>query len=163
MNILIIGGTGLISTAITRQLLQRGDTVTHFNRGHTPVRLPAELPRPALVVGDRRNRAEFEERWALGPRFDVVLDMAAFTPDDAQSAVRAFTGRTATQTGSIPTAMLRTSFLLVALSTSSVPEGVFATKTWSPWTAIGANCGLRKPGWVRRGASVSFWPSTIDP
>jgi len=33
MKILIIGGTGLISTAITRFLLERGDDVTHFNRG----------------------------------------------------------------------------------------------------------------------------------
>jgi uncharacterized protein YbjT (DUF2867 family) len=33
MNIMIIGGTGLISTVITRLLLERGDDVTHFNRG----------------------------------------------------------------------------------------------------------------------------------
>ncbi len=31
MNILIIGGTGLISTRITQQLLARGDDVTHYN------------------------------------------------------------------------------------------------------------------------------------
>ncbi len=28
---LIIGGTGLISTAITAQLLERGDDVTHYS------------------------------------------------------------------------------------------------------------------------------------
>jgi len=33
MKILIIGGAGLISTAITRQLLDRGDEVTLFIRG----------------------------------------------------------------------------------------------------------------------------------
>jgi uncharacterized protein YbjT (DUF2867 family) len=33
MKILILGGTGLISTRITRQLLVRGDEVWHFNRG----------------------------------------------------------------------------------------------------------------------------------
>ena len=33
MRILIIGGTGLISTSITRELLERGDDVTHYNRG----------------------------------------------------------------------------------------------------------------------------------
>ena len=35
MRILIIGGTGLISTAIVDQLLERGDDVTIFNRGVT--------------------------------------------------------------------------------------------------------------------------------
>ena len=38
MKVLLIGGTGLISTAITRQLLQRGDEVTHFNRGRSEAR-----------------------------------------------------------------------------------------------------------------------------
>lgn len=35
MNILIIGGTGLISTGITRLLVEHGDTVTLYNRGQT--------------------------------------------------------------------------------------------------------------------------------
>ena len=38
MKVLLIGGRGLISTAITRQLLQRGDEVTHFNRGRSEAR-----------------------------------------------------------------------------------------------------------------------------
>ena len=33
MRILTIGGTGLISTAITRFLVERGDDVTLYNRG----------------------------------------------------------------------------------------------------------------------------------
>jgi hypothetical protein len=33
MNILIIGGTGLISSAIAQFLLARGDAVTCYNRG----------------------------------------------------------------------------------------------------------------------------------
>jgi len=40
MRILIIGGTGLISTAMTRQLLEKGADVTLFNRGKTPPRFP---------------------------------------------------------------------------------------------------------------------------
>jgi uncharacterized protein YbjT (DUF2867 family) len=34
MKILLIGGTGLISTAITHYLVERGDDVTLYNRGH---------------------------------------------------------------------------------------------------------------------------------
>ena len=33
MRVLIIGGTGLISTAITRTLIARGDAVVLYNRG----------------------------------------------------------------------------------------------------------------------------------
>ena len=40
MKVLIIGGTGLISTAITKQLLERGDDVTLFNRGKSEARIP---------------------------------------------------------------------------------------------------------------------------
>jgi len=32
MKVLIVGGTGLISTAITRSLVERGDDVTIYNR-----------------------------------------------------------------------------------------------------------------------------------
>ena len=35
MRVLIIGGTGLINTAITRCLIARGDAVTVYNRGQT--------------------------------------------------------------------------------------------------------------------------------
>ena len=35
MKVLIIGGTGLISTAITQCLIERGHDVTLYNRGQT--------------------------------------------------------------------------------------------------------------------------------
>ena len=40
MRVLIIGGTGLISTAITRTLIARGDDVTLYNRGRTDADIP---------------------------------------------------------------------------------------------------------------------------
>lgn len=40
MRILIIGSTGLISTAITRFLVERGDNVTLYNRGQTEADIP---------------------------------------------------------------------------------------------------------------------------
>ena len=39
-NILIIGGTGLISTPVTRELIAAGHKVTHYNRGQRDVRKP---------------------------------------------------------------------------------------------------------------------------
>lgn len=91
MNVLVIGGTGLISTAITRELLARGETVTHYNRG----RRAATPDGVRQIVGDRQDFAAFERRMAEAGPFDCVVDMACFAPEEAESAVRAFQGRAA--------------------------------------------------------------------
>lgn len=90
MKVLIIGGTGLISTSITRELLQRGDDVTVYNRGKTEARLPDGVK---TIFGDRNDFAAFENQMADAGRFDCVIDMMCFTPEQAESAVRAFQGR----------------------------------------------------------------------
>jgi nucleoside-diphosphate-sugar epimerase len=91
MNILIIGGTGLISTAITRFLLERGDDVTHFNRGRLDLYpIPAEVRQ---IHGDRTDHVAFERQVAAAGQFDCVIDMIGYQPEDAASAARAFRGR----------------------------------------------------------------------
>lgn len=89
MHILFIGGTGLISTAIARQLLGSGHQVTLFNRGKSENRLP---PGAEVIVGDRKDYAAFELTFA-DKSYDVVVDMVAFHPDDTASAIRTFAGR----------------------------------------------------------------------
>ena len=91
MRILIIGGTGLISTAISRELLARGYDLTLYNRGKTPSRIPAGA---RYLSGDRNDFAAFEWQMAEAGTFDCVIDMVCFTPDQAESDVRAFRGRT---------------------------------------------------------------------
>jgi len=91
MNILIIGGTGLISTSITRFLLERGDDVTVYNRGQSEL-----YPRwggENVILGDRTHYSQFEAQMAAAGRFDCVIDMVGYLPEDAASAVRAFRGR----------------------------------------------------------------------
>ncbi len=92
MKILIIGGTGLISTAISRQLLERGDEVTLFNRGKSEVRFEEGA---SFLHGDRKDYAAFEAQMQSAGPFDCVIDMIGFVPDDAESAIRAFRGRIA--------------------------------------------------------------------
>jgi len=90
MKTLIIGGSGLISTAITRQLVDRGDDLILYNRGRTPLRVDGDV---AVVQGDRTDFARFEEQLAaLGP-LDCVIDMVCFDPAEAASAIRACRGR----------------------------------------------------------------------
>jgi NAD dependent epimerase/dehydratase family enzyme len=89
MKALIIGGTGNISTGITRYLLEQGNNeIWLFNRGNTSVEGTFAL------TGDRMNYADFEQKTAGLGDLDVVIDMICFEPDDARSDVRAFRGRT---------------------------------------------------------------------
>ncbi|CAA9209160.1 MAG: hypothetical protein AVDCRST_MAG77-1914 [uncultured Chloroflexi bacterium] len=92
MKVLIIGGTGLISTSMTRQLLERGDEVTLYNRGQSEVRVPAGA---RTIHGDRKDFAAFEAQIAKAGRFDCVIDMICFLPEEAESLARAVRGRTA--------------------------------------------------------------------
>jgi len=90
MRIIILGGTGLISTSITRQLIERGDDVTVFNRGQRESRIPDSVHQ---IVGDRKDYPAFEKRME-SEEWDGVIDMIGFVPADVESGIRAFRGRT---------------------------------------------------------------------
>jgi len=91
MDVLFIGGSGLISTSIARQLIEAGGhTITLYNRGKSEVRLPQGSYE--VIHGDRKDYAAFEATFA-DKHYDVVVDMVAFHPDDTASAIRAFAGR----------------------------------------------------------------------
>jgi nucleoside-diphosphate-sugar epimerase len=91
MKVLIIGGTGNISTAITQQLIQDGADVTVYNRGLTG----AEFKGPYQVIkGDRTDYHTFEKQMKDAQLFDCVIDMIGYNPQDAQSLIQAFSGRT---------------------------------------------------------------------
>lgn len=89
MNVLLIGGTGLISTAIASKLLAAGHRVTLYNRGKSENRLP---PGAEVIIGDRQDRSAFEAAFT-GRSFDVAVDMIAFHPDDCLSAEKALGGK----------------------------------------------------------------------
>ena len=87
MRVLVIGGTGLMSTEIVRQLLERGDEVTVCNRGASGRQPPAGVRQ---IVADRREPKTFEALMAANGTWDCVIDMVCFVPEEARSAVRAF-------------------------------------------------------------------------
>ncbi len=92
MRILILGGTGLISNSITRELLARGDDVTHYNRGRSEAMYgPGKVAR---IAGDRTRHGDFERQMKDAGQWDCVIDMIGYQPADAESDVRAFAGRT---------------------------------------------------------------------
>src|ERR1700733_8701128 len=91
MRVLIIGGTGLISRGIVKHLLRRGADVSVFNRGKRADTLPAEVRR---IVGDRSDVGAMA-RVAREGRFDTVIDMICFKPEQAMADVEAFGGQCA--------------------------------------------------------------------
>lgn len=90
MNILILGGTGVISRAIVKELISRKCDVTVFNRGKraSGLQLPVKE-----IIGDKTNRSHFEGAFD-GMTFDAVIDMISYNEDDARSTVKTFTGKT---------------------------------------------------------------------
>jgi nucleoside-diphosphate-sugar epimerase len=87
MKICLVGGTGNISQAIVRVLLEQGHDVTCFNRG-----LTTKIPQGVrLIQGDRQNRAEYEQKMQA-EKFDAAIDMICFNAEDAASSIRAFRG-----------------------------------------------------------------------
>jgi nucleoside-diphosphate-sugar epimerase len=88
MRIVILGGTGNISTSIVRLLLSQGHDVVCYNRGLSGI----EIPSGARVLhGDRRDYELFEQTMQ-NHQFDVVIDMISFNREDAASSLRAFRG-----------------------------------------------------------------------
>jgi nucleoside-diphosphate-sugar epimerase len=86
MKILIIGGTGLISTEISNQLLARNVDLTLYNRGQTKSRLNRE---PMTIRGDRTDQTPFEEAVRKPGPWDCIIDINYLDPSDAESMNRA--------------------------------------------------------------------------
>lgn len=90
MKVLLIGGTGLISTGIVAGLRERSAAITVFNRGQTDDRLGPDVAR---LIGDRQDFVAFERAMAAAGPWDVVIDMICFRPDEAENDLRVFAGR----------------------------------------------------------------------
>jgi len=86
---LVIGGTGLISTGIVKQLQARGARVTTYNRGQRQRAVPAGVRQ---IIGDRSETVAFVNTFAEH-RFDVVFDMICFSAEQAEATTAAFAGR----------------------------------------------------------------------
>lgn len=89
MRVLVLGGTGLISTPIVRRLIAIGHKPILFNRGQSPSRLDTEVD---CIFGDRQDFAAFQ-RLVLAAEFDAVIDMITFDPRTAAHAVEVFQDR----------------------------------------------------------------------
>ncbi|HVB50836.1 MAG TPA: SDR family oxidoreductase [Acidimicrobiales bacterium] len=87
MEVLFIGGTGLISSACVEVALEAGHRVSTLNRGLS--KLPSLVGVESRLIGDASN--ELQVREALGSRhFDVVVQWTAFLPSQVELDVRLY-------------------------------------------------------------------------
>jgi nucleoside-diphosphate-sugar epimerase len=89
MKVLFIGGTGFISTAVSRMAIERGMELFLLNRGLRSV----EIPGSYSLIGDIHN-PESMRNALKDHKFDVVVDWIAFAPEDIERDLSVFRGRT---------------------------------------------------------------------
>ena len=86
----MIGGTGTISSAITRQLAAAGHDLWLLNRGNRSNEVPANVRQVIADIND-----EEKVRQSLGDtQFDAVCEFIGFLPSQVERDIRLFEGRT---------------------------------------------------------------------
>lgn len=88
MRVLFIGGSGFISTAVSRQAISKGFELYVLNRGLNPVHLAgchhliADIHKPEEMLTALKDM-----------NFDVVVDWLAYGPEDIERDLELFRGR----------------------------------------------------------------------
>ena len=91
MKILFIGGTGTISSAITRSLIEKGENVYLLNRGNKNNEFQGNVIH--LKVNDVNDEEELT-RIIGSQKFDVVCDFIGFKKEQLERDFRVFNGKT---------------------------------------------------------------------
>ena len=90
MKILLIGGTGTISSAITRQLAESGHDLWLLNRGNRKAEVPASVTQVICDINDETTVLQ-----KIGDtKFDAVCEFIGFLPSQVERDIRLFRGRT---------------------------------------------------------------------
>ena len=90
MKILMIGGTGTISSAITRQLAAAGHDLWLLNRGNRKDEVPENVKQVIADIDDE----ETVIRQLGDDTFDAVCEFIGFLPSQVERDIRLFSSRT---------------------------------------------------------------------
>jgi len=89
MKVLFIGGTGIISSAVSKLAVEKSVELYMLNRGQRS----EFVPKGAKVIkGDIRD-AEGAAKVLKGREFDVVVDWIGFVPEHIETDIRLFAGK----------------------------------------------------------------------
>lgn len=91
MNILVIGGTGFISSRLVEKLLQSGHKVVAYTRGKTKNKI-SQNSNLIFETGDRNDKKQLQNLLAKY-KFDVVYDMIAYLPEESELMIKIFKGK----------------------------------------------------------------------
>jgi len=86
----MIGGTGTISSAITRQLAASGHDLWLLNRGTRKNEVPANVKQVIVDIDD----TDEVQRLLGDAQFDAVCEFIGFLPSQVERDIRLFKGRT---------------------------------------------------------------------
>ncbi len=90
MKVLFIGGTGLISEAVSKLVVEKGIELYLFNRGQRTDAIPQGAH---VITGDIRDVITTKET-LKDYQFDVVVDWVAYTPEQVKVDLDIFQGKT---------------------------------------------------------------------
>jgi 2'-hydroxyisoflavone reductase len=174
MRILILGGTGFIGPHQVRYALERGHTVTLFNRGKTN---PGLFPEVEKLQGDR---AVGDYAALKGKEWDVVIDNPTTIPRWVRQAAEAVKGR-AKQFVFISTISTYASNATpdadesAPLATTTEPESEDGRKYYGPLKALsegearkafGERTTIIRPGLIVGPGDLSdrftYWPVRLE-
>jgi nucleoside-diphosphate-sugar epimerase len=88
MRVLFIGGTGIISSAVSKLAVEKGIDLYLFNRGQHSEFVPKGAK---IIKGDIRDKKSVAEA-LKGRSFDVVVDWVAYVPKDVEADIKIFKG-----------------------------------------------------------------------
>jgi len=89
MKVLFIGGTGIISSAVSRLAVEKGIELYHLNRGKSHRKIEGVKN----ISGDIRN-VEETKQVLKDYFFDVVVNWISFVPEHVQADIEIFAGKT---------------------------------------------------------------------
>lgn len=93
MNILIIGGTGFISSRLVQKLLLSGFKIIVYTRGKSKKKIQGN-PNLIYETGDRSDEKKLRELISIY-KPDAVYDMIAYYPEESELMVKIFKGKVA--------------------------------------------------------------------
>lgn len=82
MNLLIIGGTGVLSSAVTAEALQQGIAVTMINRGNR------KIPEGVDLIKSDKDDLGYIAKQLDGRTFDAVMDYLCYTDAQTEKSVK---------------------------------------------------------------------------
>ena len=85
-KVMVVGGSGNISTAVVDLLIKKGYEVSIFTRGQNFLK---PHPEARLIKGDRKDRESYVKVMRSG-NFDYAIDMIGFSREDAEDDYAAF-------------------------------------------------------------------------